>query len=332
MRKNLYFIFFIGFVLFGFVSFAQVISQDEERGFSFREAFFGWRGFSSLAIFSGYDSNVYLSRKRQGSAFEEIIFSLNLSKEMDPAGLLKDFKFLLTYDLDFLNYNRFRKASNLLNHFSLALQKEISPFLLGLGSTLGIILYPHDTKGDFFFPKAFLFGRHYFNEDFYQGLRLEAGYKYYPHYKALGLSLSDYQDNDRHDYRYSGIYSIGASPLKNLFLKGEFKYTLNEANNLYLDFSDYQAYTGIFLLDYKLNQSFSFFSRFSYTHKDYQRQVTLGDYKQEDNLYSVSTGINYRLNRNQFLSTYYTYRRNSSNDYLAEYIEHVFSAGWRYNF
>ena len=74
-------------------------------------------------------------------------------------------------------------------------------------------------------------------------------------------------------------------------------------------------------------------SNFVYLRKNYKtRLVTLEDYKQKDNIYAANLGARFKLNRNNLLSLFYTYRDNHTNESLEKYTENLISCGWQYNF
>jgi hypothetical protein len=286
-----------------------------------------------VGIFSGYDSNVNLDHSRKGDVFEEFAFSLGFSKPwLENIKWSEGIKFTFDYDLDVLNYNEFTDASNILNHVVFGLHKRYAPFLVGTGYDLGIIYYPHNDDGDFLFHKGFLYLRQNILKNLYHQLRLESGYKQYTNEEALADSLDARLEKKRHDYRYSADYSVGAYLNPKLFLKINGKYSINNANAVYLDFYDYTAYEGGLSADYRLLDKLSLFSKLSFIRKDYSRTVTLRDYEEHDNYYAATLGATYHLNKNNSLIAYYTRRQNSSNDHLQEYFENVFTGGWQYSF
>ncbi|MCM8819636.1 MAG: hypothetical protein NC925_02460 [Candidatus Omnitrophica bacterium] len=328
MRYKSIFILFI--FLFQFNSFCQQKVEKEEQSFEAlrvpKLVFFDDLSLRA-AIYGGYDSNVNLSKLRKGDAFQEFLLYGDLSKK-----ITKDLKFLFNYNLDVLNYSEFTDASNILNHFTFTLQKKFDKFLVGWGYDLGILYYPHNEDGDFLFHKAFIYLKHNISKTLYQKLSFNMGYKYYTNKEAYSDSLNTYLSDKRHDWRYTLNYSIGSKIADKLFLGWDAQYLLNYSNVLYIDFYDYSAFSTSIFLNYELFKKFLLYSRFSYTKKDYKRLVTLADYKQEDNLYVGSFSISYLLNKNNSLNAYYTYRYNDSNDWLADYFEHVSGIGWQYRF
>lgn len=283
---------------------------------------------STAGLFSGYDSNVNLSPTSKGDLFEEFLYSLDFSKP-----LIKGLKFTFDYDLDVLNYNEINDASNILNHFRFGLHKKLSPFDLGTGYDLSIFYYPHDDNGDFLFHKCFFYIRNRLLKNLYHQLLLEAGVKKHTERKALSDTISTLQDKELVDRRQSIEYSLGYSFTSNLFLKLKTKFSKNDSNARYMDFYDYKSYELSPSIDYKLSKTLGLFSSFTYLKKNYKsRLVTLSDYKQKDEIYSVNLGVRYSLNKKNILSLLYTYRNNSSPDSSEKYTDNVMSFGWQYNF
>jgi len=283
---------------------------------------------SRLSLSSGYDTNVNLSPERTGDVYEELLYSFNLSKKLD-----NKLSFTFDYDLDFLNYNKVTDASNLLNHFRLGLHKKISRFTTGAGYDLGIFYYPHNDDEDFLFHKVFAYVSHKISKHFYHKIQLEAGLKDYPDRKALADTINTYQDDNRTDTRASLEYKLSSDVIKKLISSLRLKVTTNNSNVSYVDFYDYKSYEGALNFDYQLLKKLYLISELSYVRKVFdERLVTSRDYRERDSLYTGTLGLSYRLDKQNDLSLYYTYRQNSSNDDIAEYSESVVNLGWQHYF
>lgn len=283
---------------------------------------------SRISLFSGYDTNVNLSPERTGDVYEEILYSLNFSKKFD-----KKLNLTFDYDLDYLNYNKVTDASSLLNHFRLGLHKQILQFTTGAGYDLGVFYYPHNDNEDFLFHKAFAYIKHKISKNFYHKVQLEAGIKDYTDRKALADTINTYQDDNRTDTRASVEYKISSDIIKKLIFALKLKATVNDSNVSYVDFYDYESYEGALNLDYQLAKRLYLISNLSYLRKNFDdRLVTSKNYKERDNLYTGTLGFSYRLDKQNDLSLYYTYRQNTSNDDIAEYSESVINCGWQHYF
>lgn len=284
---------------------------------------------TQAAVFGGYDTNARLTPTNKGDIFEETLFNLDFSKTLN-----KNLRFTFDYDLDFINYNKYTDVTNLLNHFRFGLhQKIFSSFTLGAGYDLGILYYPHDEDGNFLFHKGFAYINQNLTKKLSHRLGFEAGLKDYIDKKSLGDNLFTYQDKKRADKRVSGIYSITFLPSKKLSLGLLTKFSANQSNARYLDFYDYKSYEASPRIGYQLFEKVGLLLDFFYIRKNYDtRTVTLEDYKQKDNIYSSTFGTTYRLSSNNSVSFYYTFRKDDSNDPLADYTESVFSCGLQHKF
>ena len=279
------------------------------------------------SVFGGYDSNVNLSPSRKGDAFEEVLISLGYSR-----ALFDKLSFSLNYDLDFLNYNRITDASNLLNHFRVGLHQKFSFLRIGTGYDLAWVYYTHNDD-DFIFNKAFAYIGQDINKNIYHQFQFEFGVKEYLKTKAIGLAPGFYQDKERTDRRWSGIYTVDYKINHALAVGLRARFVRNDSNAIYQDFYDYRSYEGAPYLEYRMTGRLMLLTNFSYTRKNYyKRTVTLGPEREHDNLYAARAGAKYKLNPNSSLSLNYVYRDNNSNEDLEEYIEHVISAGWQYKF
>jgi len=282
---------------------------------------------SRINLFFGYDSNANLSPLKKGDFFEQFIYSFNFNKS-----LWEGIKFSLDYDFGVLNYQEYTDISNLLNHLRLELNKKFSLFRAGIGYDLDYFYYLHSDY-DFLFHKGFFYLRQDFKKGLYHKLQLEYGYKDYLEIKALDNDLFTYQDNERQDKRYSVEYSLGIRPLPKLSFLFKTKFSSNDSNSRYLKFYDYKTYQGTFGFEYALLKNTTLVSNFIYRRKNYTGRIIIsGENKQKDDLYVGNLGLRYKLNRQNALSLFYTYRNNHSNEDLDEYLEHVITAGWQYTF
>jgi uncharacterized protein (PEP-CTERM system associated) len=118
-----------------------------------------------------------------------------------------------------------------------------------------------------------------------------------------------------------------------LFARFKTKFSINDSNARYVDYYDYKTYRHSLGLKYKLLKNIDLSSTFSYRRKLYDsRTVTLRDYKQKDNLYTATVGIDYKVDSKNTISLSYAYRQNESNDGLEEYTESIINCGWLYSF
>ncbi|MBM3248628.1 MAG: hypothetical protein FJZ10_04325 [Candidatus Omnitrophica bacterium] len=284
---------------------------------------------SSVAFFSGYDNNVKLSPEREGSIFEEVLYSLNFNKPLSSK-----LRLLFNYDIDYLNYNSVPRASNLLNHLRVGVDKRLSRILeLGVGCDLSDFYYPKDSDGDFIFSKGFIYLKNRIGGSSFQQLALEYGYKIHAARKALSNSISELGDNPLTDKRRSIEYTIGSNISPALFIQCSGKFSQNNSNARYIDFYDYRGYELSPSVHYKLSEKINLVGDFSYLRKLYSdRTINTGDKKEKDNVFYANTGLRYKLNRNDTLSFFYTYRGNSTNEDLEQYTESVFTVGLEHGF
>ncbi|MBD3264024.1 MAG: outer membrane beta-barrel protein [Candidatus Omnitrophica bacterium] len=311
--------------------FAQVKEEKEEEKRKTKEVFREEpksAAKSRISLFSGYDSNVKLSPDRKGDVFEEFVYSFDYTKP-----LFEKLDFDFDYDLDVLNYNEFTDLSSILNHLRFELIAKPGRCRIGGGYDLGVLYYPRNDDGNFLFHEGFFYLKRYLFKNTFHKIEFQYGLKDYIQNKALGDSILVNQEKERLDRRIGVEYSLGSLINPRLYLLFKTKFYTNDSNARYMDFYDYKAYRFWLGCDYRLSAKFYFLTKFSYTNKDYDtRTVTLTNYKQEDDYYSATAGLRYRLDDRRTLSLYYTYRENSSNEPLEEYSESVITCGWQYNF
>lgn len=315
--------------------FAQVKEEKEEKFLKMerlrvKPAKLKWS--VNAGLFAGYDSNVNLSPRSKGDIFEETLLSANIEKPW-----IRDSKFTFNYDFAYLNFNEVTNASNFLNHFRLAAHKKVSFLTLGTGYDLDILAYPHDDNvdenGDFAFHKFFLYAKHDITKRIYQQLFLEYGLKDYFNRKALGDTINTYQDKERLDRRQTVEYSIAAPVMPKVLLRIKGKYALNKSNARYVNYYDYESYTGSSSVDIRMSKKLLFYTNFGYTRKVYLDRIVFNEnYKEKDKFYYAYAELRYLLKKNNTIVLSYTYRNNASNEPLEKFNENVCSLGWQYSF
>ena len=309
---------------------AQTREEKEERGLQqvpLEKKFLPPGLTAKASLSAGYDSNVNLSPVKKGDIFEEFLFNLGYAKR-----LLNKLRFSFNYDLDVLNYNEITSASTILNHLRFGLHDKISIFKVGAGYDLAIV-YFRNNDDDFFFHKGFAYFGQDLTRKIYHQVQFEYGIKAYTDQKALAGAIATYQDKDRVDRRWNGIYTIDFSLTPKLSMGILNRFSVNESNVMYQRLYNYKSYEGSPYLSYSFTDKLRASVNFSYTRKNYdKRLLTLGTDKERDNLYVARAGIKYSLNKNNVLALSYIYRDNASNEDLEEYAENVFSASWQYKF
>ncbi|MCF7916650.1 MAG: hypothetical protein K9L61_02605 [Candidatus Omnitrophica bacterium] len=328
MKYKVFFWFILLFFISSF-SYAQVEQEKEEVKLARPQESYQFRPDINhrISLFSGYDTNVKLSNERTGDMFEEFLYSFDYDQKLSA-----DLEFNLDYDFDYINYNEVTDITSLLNHLRLGLDKTFSLCNLGIGYDLGYLYYPKNKDGDFLIHKGFI----YLEKDlgkFQHKLQFEAGSKDYIAQNTLSDTISTRESTERLDRRIAAFYQIGIDVNPRLYLSFRTKFLRNDSNARYLDFYDYNAYNQRLSLTYQATKKAYLLADFSYERKEYKtRTVTNQSYKQEDDFYSVRTGIMYLLDKKTSISLDYVYRYNSSNEPLDEYVENVISCGWHYYF
>ena len=287
-----------------------------------------YKFFSSAGIFTGYESNVLLNNERKGDTFQEFYYYLSFLNKL-PAGV----NFKLSYDSDYLNYSEFTDYTNFINSLTVSFSKKLSFFEPEAGFNTSYIYYPHNRDDTFLFYKGFIKLNQKINRNLKHNVFVEIGRKNYSRRKALSDTISSYQDKKQRDKRYGAGYEVSFKPNKKLSIRLKSAYYLNDSNASYMDYYDYRALRESLKVSYKLTKRLKVLTGFGYQHKLYKsRDVSEGGCNERDKLYVGNLEFLYKLNRNADLSLYYSYRENSSNDDLEEYLDHTISCGIQYYF
>lgn len=283
------------------------------------------------ALVYGYDSNVNLDGARKGDSFEELALVMRM-KQPFVNGVEFDYR----YSLDVRNYSQITDASNILHQMLFECSRYISIFKVGVGYDLAYLAYPDFEEGDFLFHKGFCYIGNDLTRKLSHQLKVYYGVKDYLDGKTLSeTSLAVDPAKDRLDRRQHAAYLITYSYNKNLTVRLEGNYSINDSNARYIDYYDYKSPGVSCGFDYRIKPDFYLLTDYSYRRKNYKGRTVTGatkTYKQEDNIYAVNVGLLYLLGKQSSLSFNYLYRETSSNDSLSEYTESVVTGGWRYRY
>jgi len=294
----------------------------EERGIKGRFS-------SNLNVTAGYDTNPRLTGIRKGDHYQTARFNANYRKTAHKRN-----QFSVSMDLTETTYNEFSNLSNLLGHIRFEYKGAISKkYILGLGYDYSFTEYHSNNATTFHFPYFFSYAQYRVNKNFYHKLQYDFGWKRYQHAKALLQSTTTFQDNKRKDKREGLEYSLGYTLTDRLSSTFSFKAFNNSSNSFFQDYYDYISYKARTRLSYRVNDKLLTHFTYSWNLKEYDsRQVTSGTYERVDKLFTVKTGLNYKLNDRHRLSLNYTYRENDTNNKSSFYTGSTFEGGWRYTF
>lgn len=276
----------------------------------------------------GYDNNVFLDSSRKGDTFSEGIFD---AKAIYPlSGRWDVFGGIGVHDI---TYWEFTDASLVDTDLKFGFEgKLFGTVVLNTFNDIEIVEYPYNSDGSYVGDKAGFTLRHTLPRallpgTFFHSFGYEYFYKNYSDRKArngFGAKSSD----DRADKRNTLRSEFGAY-FKKAMLKFSGEYYLNDSNDQYFNYYDYQSKRIGLSFIYLMTDKMTALLSASHQSKHYIHRITRVDNTklETDRIFTGSVSFLYEIYKNTSLGLNYTYRQNDSNDPIQEYSGSITSLG-----
>ena len=276
-----------------------------------------------VAAIQGYDNNVFLDSRREHDTFSEGILDANiiypLNGRWDVIGGVS------VHDI---TYWKATDANLIDTDLKLGFEgKLLAGMTLTAYNDIEMVEYQANDDGEYLGDKAGIVLKQKLPNNFFHSFGYEFFYKNYSDRKARngwgGLS-----DEDRADNRNTIDYELGAYLKKSMFkVFGE--YYLNNSNDIYLDYYDYDSVrlgsSMIYLITDKMSTYLSYYRQF----KDYSDRTIPGDttYGEKDRTWVTTASLFYDISKSTTLGLNYSYRQNLSNNPVQKYSGTITSLG-----
>lgn len=322
----------VGIFFLSFSCFAQVADEEvpprypEQSLFGAIKSFFKEGEVNCLfSLFQGYDNNVYLNSQRKRDAFTQMFFKSNLTSPIN-----EQLEGILGYELMSLMYADASDVNLIRTGLRLGLDYKINTDLNFLTDyRFGVADYINSGEDDFLDHRIKFKLKRIFLSKLYHSLSYELMFKDYRQRKTRTTPVT-YSSKTREDFRRTIEYELGHYFPKDLF-KIKFQYYLNDSNERYLDYYDYDSYRVIFSLTHLFNDKLFGYLSFSRQLREYSSRtlsVPIGSISLERDKTSVITSaLYYNLNKTFTLGLNYTYRQNWSNEPTGRYSGSIISLG-----
>ncbi len=282
-------------------------------------------------LYEGYDNNVNLDSFRKKDMFSEVDVELGYKQP-----LTTEINGTLDYSLNSTNYHHVTDASFYDNSLSLNFDSDIfdERANIALNNKVEYNYYSKDELSTYTSYNPQLALKHNINESVFQKLCYDFELREYTGTRATDGTGSK-RDTGRSDISNGVSYEIGATFLKDIFIKVKNEYLVNDSNDQFMDYYDYWAYrvavTGVMPL---LTKRLYGLVSIGYQRTDYNsRQLVQDNTKTEkDNLYLASSSVIFDITKRLSVSLNYTYRQNESNEPSQKYSGSIMSAGFHYAF
>lgn len=276
-----------------------------------------------VAAIQGYDNNVFLDSRRKADAFSEAIFDASviypLSGRWDVTGGVSahDVTYWEATDANLIDTDlKFGFEGKLLTGMTFTAYNDIE-----------MVEYQANDDGEYVGDRAGFVLKQKLPNNFFHSFNYEFFYKNYSDRKARngwgGLS-----DDDRADGRNTVYYDAGVY-LKKSMLKVFGEYYLNDSNDNFLDYYDYDSIrlgsSIAYLITGKMSGYFSYYRQFKdYFDRTIPADNTLGE---KDRTWVASASLFCDVYRNTTLGLNYSYRQNLSNNPIQKYSGSITSLG-----
>lgn len=281
-----------------------------------------------VGTFFGVDSNVHLDSSKKRDTFEQVDAGVTATYPL--ADWLNA---RASHDLYYTNYNEYTDYSTFDNYTKVGLEASPFDFLTAEGwYGFEYLYYPKDDEGTYYAHVAGAGLRNQLLENIYLKSGYELIYRKYTGAKkqdGAGVNL----DDKRHDYRYLTRSELGARVFDaNLRLSYEFY--KNDSNDAFFDYYDYDSYKVLFLVSRKIIGNLYGLASFGRQWRYYdERVIGIGSTeKEKDKTWLANASAFYQITPYLSLVGTYSYRDNTSNNPLSEYVNFITSAGVYFTF
>ena len=279
----------------------------------------------SASVTGGYDTNIKLEHyDAVASFFIQQAFGARAKYRLyDSLSLTGE------YDITSIKYTRNSDPDLLDNVISAGLEAKIAEDLLwSLDYIVDFVRFPHDKESEYTTNGIETALRHDITDRFYQ----KAVYRFsHSHYRKLktrnnnGTRLM----GDREDARNTLEHQLGFYLNDRTFLRADNSLFLNNSNDPFLDYYDYNAFKTKGMILYLITEKLYALANVGYQYKTYKNRIVSdqvhGD--QRDHLLMGGASLFYDIIPSVSIGTSFDYRKNFSNENLQNYTDYIISGG-----
>lgn len=288
----------------------------------------------SGGVNQGYDNNVFLDSSRKDDSFTESNVSMNFKYPF----LDEKLKLKYGFDITDIAYYNITDASVLDGAASTGFDfRFLDRFIASPGYRFNIVWYPNDDQGSYVWNelnislKQDLVDKFFFLDKLYHRGAYRLSFQNFLERKYR-LGNANLSSKVRADSRHTFEHELGLYIFDSL-VKVTNQFYINESNDQYQDYYDYNSYRLGGSLIHIFTEKFYSIASFYWQKKYYDDRLSSQDSSHEkDDVYMVNTSIFYDVTPQFSLSVNYSYRESQSNEPLQKYSGSVFTLGASYNF
>lgn len=271
----------------------------------------------------GYDNNVFLDSRRKADAFSEGI--LDARAEYSLSGRWKVFGGVSTHDI---TYWEATDANLVDTDLKFGFEGKLpGNATLTLLNNPEIVAYPYYGDGAYFGDKTGLELRQRLPHNLFHAFGYEYFYKHYTSQKAH-LGWGGKSEDKRIDNRNTFDYEFGVF-FKKAMLKLSSEYFVNNSNDRFHDYYDYQSIRIGPSMIYLITDKMSAYMALNKQYKTYQSRILPTDTtrRENDRGYMLVGAVYYNIYKNTTLSVSCAYRQNKSNYAAQKYSGSITTLG-----
>ncbi len=286
----------------------------------------------SAGVSQGVDTNPLLDSTHKADNYNQETLDMRFEYNL-PDNKLGELNSRFGMDLMNINYYRINDVDVFDGTADINIDQKLSDdFTLSAGYMFETLWYPHDTTGTYFGNEINAGFKQELTESVYQKVVYRLQLRNYLDNKVMlgnGTDSSDLRFDVRNIFRHEvGVYLNKKNKVRVIN-----EFMVNNSNYQFVDFYDYDVYrTGCSLMS-MFTKKFYGVAGFYYQRRWYiSRTVSVGDYDQRDNLFTVTASLSYDISKNLSIFGNYTHMENHTNEPLEQYVDTLFYGGFNYNF
>lgn len=280
----------------------------------------------------GVDTNPLLDSTHKADNYEQESLDLGFRYPMAKSGLGRtDIKF--GAGATNINYYEITDVNTFDGTAYASLEQGIGKDLLAaVGYGFELLWFPNSPNGNYIGNEVNISLRQKLLDWMYQKLSYRYIFRGYMDRKVVisnGTQGSDLRQDSRNVLEHEfGMYLADSAKIK---ITNQFYW--NNSNFQYLNYYDYFNYRVTAGIVQFFTKKLYHITGFSYQRRNYYyRTVSVGDYDQRDNLWTVSATLSYDLTRQASLFANYSHMENHSNEPTERYTDNLYTFGLYYAF
>ena len=286
----------------------------------------------TVGIAQGIDTNPLLDSTHKADTYTQETLDMRFKYKLPENSLGKlDSRF--GFNIFNINYYKSTDVNIFDGVADINFDQQLSEHLTAtVGYALETMWFPNDRNGNYLGNEISAGFKQDLTKSIYQRVVYRLQFRNYLDRKAM-LGNGNFMSDLRFDIRNTFRHELGVYIGKKIKLRVIDDLIVNNSNDQFFDFYDYNAYrTGGSLVAMFTGKLYGTAGLYYQRKWYYSRIVSAGDYPQRDNLYTAAASLTYEITKNLSIFANYTHMENHSNEPLEQYIDTLCYGGFNYAF